>query len=116
MKFLDNLLQESSTFTAVKSGHQLMVLCRMLKGQPFSEGERYLLNKFLKAAFHQKPKHCRASKDIWDVNILLKFFSEMPDNHDIVSLNELAGKTCLLIMLSQMCCFGDVFQLQVSRM
>ena len=51
----------------------------------------------------------------WDVDIALDFFSTGCWNEQL-SISELAGKVCLLILLSRMCRIGELTLLDLEHM
>ena len=51
----------------------------------------------------------------WNVDVVLDYLTRAGDS-DAIPLNNLAGKVCMLIMLSTMHRMGDVYQLDITEM
>ena len=74
----------------------------------------------MKGVFNKRPpqktpiKQCPNLKS-WDVDIVLDHLVSGADNK-VMELSELAGKLCLLVLLSRMCRIGELVMLHLEQM
>ena len=83
---------------------------------PFTASDKECIKQFLRGVFNTNPPvRQRPQLVTWNVDVVLDYLSGAGDN-DAIPLNNLAGKACMLIMLSTMCRMGDAFQLDTREM
>ena len=88
---------------------------RKLLGTPLNKGEHLHIQKYITACFNSAPPIPKKKPGTWDVNILLDYFVGLGDNKGL-TVNSLAGKSLLLILLSTMCRGGELLLLKVTNM
>ena len=89
---------------------------RKMIGQPLSEGNQFMLDKYMSASFNENPPIKKTPETTWDINIVLDYLVKLGSNEDILDCNILGGKVVLLLLLSQMCRSGDLLQLKLSSL
>ena len=90
-------------------------VCRKLSGTALKESEKELLKKFIHGVHNKNPACARRGSTNWDVQILLDYFNNLPNNQQL-SLQQLGGKLTLLLLICSMCRIGEVRQLSLSNM
>ena len=76
--------------------------------------KKEVIAKFMKGVFNKKPPIKQRLK-LWDIDIVLDHLVSGADNK-VMDLSELAGKLCLLILLSRMCRIGELAMLDLEKM
>ena len=71
------------------------------------------MHKFLSGVHNQDPVCKIKAPLMWDVQILLDYFTNLPPN-SILTFQELAGKLALLFLICSGCRIGEVFQFCLS--
>ena len=83
---------------------------------PLTASDKECIKQFLRGVFNTNPPVRQRPRLVtWNVDMVLDYLSGAGDN-DAIPLNNLAGKACMLIMLSTMCRMGDAFQLDTREM
>ena len=83
---------------------------------PLTASDKECIKQFLRGVFNTNPPVRQCPWLVtWNVDVVLDYLSGAGDN-DAIPLNNLAGKACMLIMLSTMCRMGDAFQLDTREM
>ena len=103
------------SYCAVYDGKQFVMAIVKLLGSTLSATDKEVVNKFMKGIFNKKPPIKRLKMRSWDVDIALDFFSNGSKNKNLL-ISELAGKVCLLILLSRMCRIGELALLDLEHM
>ena len=91
------------------------LISRKIAGIPLNEGEHLRINKFMTACFNAAPPIPKKKPGTWDINILLDYLVGLGDNKTL-SVNSLAGKSLILILLSTMCRGSELLLLKVTNM
>ena len=118
LSFLDYLaFDRKLPVKAVMFSGSVFRTCRRMSGSSFSDPELDIINKHVHASFNRtktsrKPTTRQYS---WDVNIVLKFIQSLPPNKEL-TLQKLAGKLGMLILLSTMCRSQELMMLKLSCM
>ena len=115
MAFLEHLRDTTGSFSMVRNGKQFLSIIRSITGNPLSQSNMFLLDKYVKASFNTNPPKVRKQSHTWDVNILLDHFVKMGPNTGILT-NKLVGKLALQLLLTQMCRSGEIAMLKLSCM
>ena len=116
--FLDYLTFDlKSNLHIVQKSASVLRVCRQMSGSPFSDPEKEILNKHVHALFnHTKTNPSQLERPFcWDVNIMLNFFKNWPENKEL-PLHKLASKMGALIMISTMCRGQELAMLRLSCM
>ena len=98
MEFLTELVESGLSYSAVNTARSAISAVFLSKGDREKIGSNPIISRFMKGVFELRtplPRH----KEIWDVNILLKHISDMPENHKL-DLKSLTKKLCALLMLT----------------
>ena len=106
---------ESDRFYAVRQAASFIRNVHKLAGDSLNKSDMALIDKFLNAAFNEKPPIKHTQRCCWDVNIILNFLKQLGDNKTML-INELGGKVVILILLTTMCRLADIQQLKLSLM
>ena len=77
MAFMEYIHETEKSFSMVSRTKSLMSVLRKLIGDPFTPGNRYLMDKFVAATFNINPPIPMKIEDNWDVNILLDYFVQL---------------------------------------
>ena len=115
LEFLEHLSSELQlSYNAVRDGKQFVMAINKLKKVAMSPADKEVIAKFMKAVFNKKPpiKH-RPKIKSWDVDIVLDHIVSQ-ENNAAMELSELAGKLCLLVLLSRMCRIGELALLDLE--
>ena len=87
-----------------------------LRKPGLTNADKEVINKFMQGVFNTKPPvKTRSKLKSWDVDIALDYLTVGPDNK-VMDLSDLAGKLCLLVLLSRMCRIGELAQLDLEHM
>ena len=104
------------SYNAVRDGKQFVMAINKLKKPGLSQGHKEVVHKFMKGVFNLRPPIKPGSKlKSWDIVIALDYLTSGPTNQ-VMDLSDLAGKLCLLVLLSRMCRIGELAQLDLEHM
>ena len=114
MEFLEHATEELKvTLSSLITMKTFISICRKMSSSPLTPTENELINKYLNS-IHNKNPVCKVKAPLsWDVNLLLKYFENLPSNEDL-TLQELGGKLVLLFLICSGCHFGEIYQLRLS--
>ena len=117
LEFLEYLSSKLKlSYNAIRDGKQFIMAINKLKKVAMSQDEKEVIAKFMKAIFNKKPPIKQWPKlKSWDVDIVLDHIISQADNK-AMELAELAGKLCLLVLLSRMCRIGELAMLDLENM
>ena len=107
--------EKKATYIMLTKLLSLASISRKLAGIPLNEGEHLCINKFMTACFNAAPPIPKKKPGTWDINILLDYLVGLGDNKSL-SVNSLAGKSLILILLSTMCRGSELLLLKVPNM
>ena len=104
------------TFSSVVRSRNFVTSLRHFTGKPFTESDKYLLDRYALASFNTNPPKAKRPVVTWDINVLLDHLVQMGQNMEIKKINHLGGKLALLLLITQACRLGEVSQLQLSTL
>ena len=107
--------EKKATYITLTKLLSFASISRKLPGIPLNEGEHLCINKFMSACFNAAPPIPKKKPGTWDINILLDYQVRLGDNKSL-SVNSLAGKSLILILLSMMCRGSKLLLLKVTNM
>ena len=107
--------EKKATYVMLTKLNTFASVSHKLAGFPFNEGEKLRLDKFMTACFNAVPPIPRQNPGTWDVNIILDYFVDLGENKTL-TVNQLAGKSLILILLSTMCHSGKLLYFKITNM
>ena len=117
MEFLIFLFEpKGSTIKTIKSAYHVMRSLCNAAGCPVPRPYHKQINMLLNGMFKRRPGLVKAKKsDVWDISILLDFFSSWKSDNNL-SLIRLGSKLACLIMLATMRRKIDLCQLDIKTL
>ena len=116
LRFLEYcFFEKKATYIMLTKLLSFASVSRKLSGIPLSEGEHLHIQKFMTACFNATPPIPKKQPGTWDFNILLDYLVGLGDNKSL-TVNGMARKSLILILLSTMCHRGELLLLKVTNM